>query len=138
MAVLNRNNSYSFSEQVQVQSLNTTPVAVMSLPVGTVITSVLVRVRTAAVRAAGAANVTIGDDDSAAGFISSTDAKAAVGTIKGGDPTERGAYLYDSTKKGGFHKAYSADKFVYLVLDAICDTQGIYDVIINGYRANFS
>jgi hypothetical protein len=138
MTVKNRNASYQFAEQIQVESQGITPVAVMTLPVGTIVESLLARVLTAAVRAGGSVTLTVGDNDTANGYLVAADAKAAAGTVYGEDPTARGAYLYDATKKGSFVKVYILYKTLYLALSIAPDTEGIYDVIITGHRANFN
>jgi hypothetical protein len=134
---LSQNAVYHFAEQLKVQSQGTTPVALITLPVGTIVESVLARVRTAAVRAGGSVTLAVGDNDDADGFLIAADAKAADVTY-GPDPTQRGAYLYDATKKGSFVKLYGTDNTLYFALNIAPDTEGIYDVIIIGHRANLS
>lgn len=132
--VINRYGVYHFAEMTLVESNSTTAVAVMTLPKNTVVEKVLVRVKTAAVRAAGATTLTLGDDDTANGFITASDAKAAVGTVYGEVPSVRGAYLYDATVKGSYIKHYAADKTLKLVLDTTPETQGQYEITVIGHR----
>jgi hypothetical protein len=79
----------------------------------------------------------VGDDDNDDGFLAAADAKGSAGTVYGEDPTARGAYLYDATKKGGFTKVYTAEgKTLKAVLDAAVDTEGVVQIMVWGYRAN--
>lgn len=137
MGVENRYSVYPVSEMVHIQSEGTTPVPVYSIPDGTIIDLVLAVVKTPN-QDADASNLTVGDEDSADGYIVAADAKAAKGTVYGGDPTERGAYLYDATKKGGFVKAYSAPKTILFALSTDmlpAEAEGEYLIYIFGHRA---
>jgi hypothetical protein len=137
MAILNCYSVYPFAEMVQVKSEGVTPVSVMTLPKGTVVEKVLTKVAVAAVRAAGAATLMVGDNDTANGFITASDAKAAVGTVYGEVPTVRGSYLYDSTVKGSYIKHYASDKIVKFALNVAVDTEGEYQVTVIGHRIGF-
>ncbi len=134
MGVVNRYTVYQMAEMVLIGSEGTTIVPVFSIPAGTVIEHVMVRVKTPAVRVTGAVTMTLGDVNSADGFVVACDAKAAIGTVFGGDPTERGAYLYDATKKGSFLKHYSLVNTLRFVLNVAPDVQGEYEVIVFGKR----
>lgn len=122
---------YPFAEMVLVESNGDTAVDVLSIPEGTIIEQLLTRTY---VPATGSANLTIGDDDDPDGFIVAADATAAEGTVYGDDPTERGDYLYDATKKGSFVKLYEAAKTLKLVLSAAPTSEGEYEVIVIGHR----
>ena len=135
MGLENRYSVYPLAEAVLIESEGTDVVDVFSIPDGSIIDCILCVVKTAAVRAVGATTFTIGDADQADDFIPASDAKAAAGTVYGDDPTERGAYLYDATKKGDFRKVYSADNTVKFVLDTVPDTEGEYLIYIFGHRA---
>jgi len=141
MALENRYSVYPMNEAVLIKSEGTTPVDVLSIPDGTIIDCVLCVIKTPAVVDAGACNLTIGDTDQADDFIPASDAEAAAGTVYGDDPTERGAYLYDATKKGDFRKVYQADKTVKFALSATPnpetegDTEGEYLIYVFGHRA---
>lgn len=137
MGVENRYSVYSVAEMVHIQSEGTTPVPVFSIPDGMIIDLVLAVVKTPN-EDAGANNLTVGDNDTADGYIVAADSKAAAGTIYGEDPTARGAYLYDSTKKGSFVKAYPGPKTIYFALSADMaegEAEGEYLVYIFGHRA---
>jgi hypothetical protein len=134
MGILNTNKAYEIAEEIEVQTNGVTAVVVRPLSAGENISHVLARVKTPAVRSAGAVNLSVGDDDNAAGFLAAADAKAAAGTQYGNIPTERGAYLYDATVKAGYRKAYSADKSLKIVLDAAPDTQAVVQVVVIGHR----
>lgn len=132
MGIENRSTGYSFAEMVQVLSEGTTVIDVLSIPAGTLVEHVGVIVNTPAV---GASNLIVGDDDDDNGMIAAADATAAANTIYGDDPTERGAYLYDATKKGAFTKYYPADKTLTFELSANPATsEGVYQVIVVGKR----
>ena len=105
--VKNRYSVYDLKEAVLVSSNGTTPVPVFSIPDGAVIDHVLAMVKVPN-EDVDASTIIIGDDDDPNGYIVAADAKAAAGTFYGADPTERGAYLYDATKKGDFQKVYTA------------------------------
>ena len=77
----------------------------------------------------------LGDDDDDNGYIVAKDATSAAGTVVGDDPTERGAYLYDATKKGSFSKTYTAaGKFLKLAMSTTQTTYIKLKVIITGFR----
>jgi hypothetical protein len=104
MAILNQNTGERFVETIYAQG-GASAVTLFSIPQNATIQDIKVVVDTAGV---GAANFSIGDDDDDDGFIAAKDATSAANTVVGDDPTERGAYLYDSTKKGSFTKTYTA------------------------------
>ncbi len=134
--VVNRYSIYHLAEAVLVTSNGTTPVAVFSIPDGTIIDHVLAMVSVPN-EDADASTIIVGDDDDPNGYIVAADAKAAAGTFYGCDPTERGAYLYDATKKGDFKKAYSAPKTLYLALSTdmlVTEKEGEYLIYIFGHR----
>ncbi len=124
---------YPFFRCVRTTSNGTTAVNVMTIPAGIVVTNALAIVVTVAADT-HASNITVGDDDTADGFISAADGKATAGTVYGDAPTERGSYLYDSTVKGGYTKYYATAKTVKLVQSHAVTTDGVYDVVITGYR----
>lgn len=134
MVIKNTNSVYPLSEEIEVETEGTTPVVCRSLSPGETIDQIWARIKTAAVRSAGACALTVGDDDDADGFLVSADAKAAAGTAYGNVPTERGVYLYDSTVKAGYQKAYSAVKSLKIVLSTVPDTQALIQVVIVGHR----
>lgn len=129
---------YDIAEEIEVETEGVTAVVCRSLSPGEVIDGVLARIKTAGVRAAGAVNLTVGDDDDADGYLVAADAKAAAGTYYGAVPTQRGAYLYDATVKAGYQKVYSAVKNLKIVLDAVIgaspDVQPVVQVLIFGHR----
>lgn len=130
---------YPFAECIEVTTSGTTAVDVRKFAAGEIVVNVMARIKTAGVRAAGAANITIGDDDDADGYLAAADAKATAGTVYGDDPTERGAYMYDATKKGSFRKLYAAEgKTLKAVLDAAVDTEAVIQVTVWGFRANLA
>lgn len=136
MGLLNRYSVYHLAEAVMVQSNGTTPVAVFSIPDGAIIDLVLAMVSVPN-EDADANTLTVGDDDTADGYIVAADSKAVRGTIYGEDPTARGAYLYDATKKGSFAKVYSEPKTLYLALSAdmlVTEAEGEYLIYIFGHR----
>ncbi len=137
MGLENRYTVYPMAEMahVKTESLAGSPVAVdvLSIPEGMIIEQVLVRVKTPAVDV-DANNLIVGDEDDDNGFIVAADAKGAAGTVYGEDPTLRGAYLYDATKKGSFLKLYQEVKTLKLVLSAAPDTEGEYEVTVLGHR----
>ena len=135
MGIKNKEAGYQIDELIEVESEGQTPVDVISIQVGDIIESVLARIKTPAALT-GAVTVSVGDNDAAAGFVAAASAKATAGTVYGQDPTERGVYLYDATKKGSFVKLYPAEKTLKLVLSATPDTEGIFQVIVRGHRVN--
>lgn len=132
MAVTNMKTVYPFSECFVVTGEDTDAIDVYDIPAKTVITGVLVIVETAGV---GTSNLTVGDDDTADGYITAADATAAAGTVYGDVPTERGSYLYDSTVKAGYVKYYpDAGKEIKFDLSGSQTTDGVYKIIVTGYR----
>src|SRR3972149_9501014 len=129
MAVLTQRSGYRICEQFRVQTNGTTPVDILQVLPGTVIDHVVARCETPGT---GAANLTIGDDDDADGFVLAGDHTAAAGTLYGDITTERGAYLFDVTNKGGHHKAYNLNKTLRLLLSAAGATQGTLQDITPG------
>jgi hypothetical protein len=128
---------YPFSESIEITTTGVTAVPVRRIAAGEVITRLSARIKTAAVRAAGACNITVGDDDAADGYLVAADAKASAGTVYGEDPTARGAYMYDATKKGSFYKLYAAEgKTIKAVLSAAPDTEAVVQVLVTGFRSN--
>ena len=137
MGLQNRYSVYPLAELVHIQSEGTTPVPVLSIPDGTIIDKVLVVVKTPN-EDADANNLIVGDDDDDNGYIVAADSKPAAGTVYGEDPTARGAYLYDSTKKGDFRKVYQAHKTLYFALSTTMaegEAEGEYLIYIFGHRA---
>ena len=122
-----------FAEIFRGTTNGTTNVPLWDIPAGTIIELVLCKTIVAGV---GTGNLMVGDTDNTDGFIAASDATAAADTILGDDPTERGDYLYDSTKKGSFVKHYeSAGK--QLILDgsaATLTTEATVEVIVKGLR----
>lgn len=136
MPVQNLRTGYDFAELYEVLSQGTTAITVASLPKGTMVSEVIVKVKTPAV---GASNLLVGDDDDADGFTAPGDAVAVAGTLYGDLTTERGVYLYDATSKGGHVKLYTADKSLKFSLSAIPATsEGVYEVLIKGTRFGVS
>jgi pyruvoyl-dependent arginine decarboxylase (PvlArgDC) len=134
MVIKTLNAGYDICEEIEVDTEGVTAVVCRSLSPGEVIDQVLARVKTPAVRSAGACNLTVGDDDNSAGYLAAADAKATAGTIYGTVPTERGSYLYDGTVKAGYIKAYTAVKSLKIVLSAAPDTQATVQVVVFGHR----
>ena len=127
--------AYPFNEVLLVQNDGTTNVDIWTIPPGTIIKDVWVRVITA-----GNGNttdyVTVGDEDDEDGFIAGFDPNSAANTIIGDDPTERGDYLYDSTKKTLCGKYYSASKQMVVDCEVVTSltTNPIFEVIVSGIR----
>ena len=134
MGLENRYTVYHFAEAVRIASEGTTPVNVFSIQDGMIVDLVLAVVKTPCVDA-DANNLIVGDDDDDNGYITAASAKAAAGTIYGEDPTARGAYLYDATKKGSFRKAYAAGKTLKFALSVAPDTEGEYLIYIFGHHS---
>ncbi len=135
MTVLAQKSGYAFSELFRVTSEGVTPVALMLIPAGTVIERVIVRTETPGT---GVANLTVGDDDDADGFVLAGDHTAAAGTVYGDAPTELGVYLRDAVEKAGYRKPYATStKTLKLVLSAAGTTQGTYQVMVLGHRFDF-
>lgn len=120
---------YNWIECAEVTTNGTTVVNAMSIPAGTVVENALLVSKVAGV---GAANITVGDDDTANGFILAFDHTSAAGTVAGDAPAERGGYLFSTV--GGFTKYYPAAKTVKVVLSGAGTTQGTWLVILKGYR----
>jgi len=119
--------------KVTIPAASTTAISLMSIPKGTYITDVLVKIVSAGV---GTGDIDIGDDDDPAGYLDGCDATGAANTIYGDDPTERGAYLYDGTKKSLPGKFYTGDKTLKAVASASTLTTGVTaDVYVMGFRA---
>jgi len=131
MAVLTQRSGYAISEQFRVQSNGTTPVAFMTVFAGTVIEKIIVRVETPGT---GAANLTVGDLGDADGYITASDHTSSAGSIFGDTPSERGAYMYDSTIKGSFSKLYNAGDTLSLVLSAAGTIQGVFQIHVTGHK----
>ena len=119
--------------KVSIAAESTTAIDLISIPKGSYITDVLVKIVSAGV---GTGDIDIGDDDDADGYLDGCDATAAVNTIYGDDPTERGVYLYDGTKKSLPGKLYTGDKTLKAVASAATLTTGVTaDVYVMGFRA---
>lgn len=131
MAVLNVNEAYPFAYTFEVQTNGATSVNVWLIPTGTIVDNVIATIKTAATTG----SVTVGDTDSANGFIAAADPTASAGTVYGDDVTEKGAYLYDGTKKGGLRKVYTTTtKYLTLVNDRATTVEGVWLVTIQGLR----
>ena len=140
MAVKARQMMYPMAEMIEVAAEGTTIIDLMDIPAGTIIESVLVRVKTPAT--GPDASLTVGDADSANGFILAADAKAAAGTIYGDDIDEVGAYLKAAVtcaatsanaQVGHNGHLYAAAAKVKFVLSAAA-TGGVYQVFVTGKR----
>jgi hypothetical protein len=130
MAIITQNTGERFSETFLVQG-EASAVNLMNISPGTIIEDVKAVVDTAGV---GAANFSIGDDDGSAGFIAAKDATTAANTVVGDDPTERGSYLYDATKKGSFTKTYTALKTLKLTMSTTQTTYIKVKVHVSGVK----
>jgi hypothetical protein len=136
MAVTAQRTVYDFAEALDVQSEGTTVVNVWAIPAGTLIERVIAVVKTVGT---GTANVTVGDDDDADGFIIAYDHTSAVGTVFGDVMAEVGAYLKMACgATNGYslcNKLYvAAGKTVRLVLSGAGTIQGIHTLYIIGKR----
>jgi len=124
-----------FAEVFRATTAGTTDVNIWNIPAKTLITDVFVVCVTA-----GVGNTTayaaVGDEDDEDGFIAGFDPTSAAATCIGDDPTERGDYLYDSTKKALCGKYYSATKTMEVVLENATNvtTNPVFDVFVMGYR----
>lgn len=134
MGMKNRYTVYPVAEMIMVESEGVTAVELYSIPDGMVVNLVLAVVK-APCTDEDANTLIVGDEDDDNGYIVAADAKAAALTVYGGDPTQRGAYLYDATKKGSFAKVYSAPKTLKFKLSAAPDAEGEYYIYIFGHRA---
>lgn len=121
MGVKGRNTVYPFAEMIEVESEGITSIDLLAIPGYTLIEKVIVRVKTAAV---GTANLIIGDDDDADGFIVAADAVAAAGTVYGDVIAEVGDYLKATHTHSVSHAACSATSAAYSTLTAITSTTG--------------
>lgn len=131
--LLNRYSVYHVAELVHIEAESAVAVSFFSIPDGMIVDCVVVVVK---VPCTNAVNLIVGDEDDDNGFIVAASADAAAGTVYGADPTERGAYLYDATKKGAFRKVYQAAKNLKLVLSGAAGAaKGEYLVYILGHRA---
>ena len=130
MAVTDRKTAYPFAEVFEVTSNGTTAVEICTLPANTIVTGVIVLIKTAATVTG---NLIIGDASDDDGYISAQDGTAAAGTIYGDTPSERGAYLYDSTVKGGYWKLLVTATAVNLDMSDAPTVEGVYEVTIFGY-----
>lgn len=136
MSTLNpTRTAYPFVEVFRAQTSGVTDVNIWNIPAYTIITDVWVRVVTAGVGNT-TSYVAVGDQDDEDGFIAGFDPNSAAETCVGDDPTERGDYLYDATKKTLCGKFYKATKTLEVVLEIATNvtTEPIFDVIVAGYR----
>jgi hypothetical protein len=132
MAVVNQRPIYLINECVQVQTNSTTAVDVYTIQAQSVIEKVTVLMVTPAVRAAGGVDLTVGDDDSANGYILAASAKGAANTVYGDAVAECGTYIDATTPNGKFYTAVG--KEIKIVCSAANDTEAVAKVIIKGYR----
>ena len=127
--------AYPFAEVFLAQTAGLTNTTIWTIPPGTLIQDVWVKVVTA-----GDGNTTdyicVGDEDDEDGFIAGFDPNSAAGTIIGDAPDERGAYLYDSTKKTLCGKYYSSSKSMIVDCEVVTSlaTNPIFEVIVSGLR----
>jgi len=128
---------YPFAERFRVQSNGITDVEVWEIPVGTIITDVFVIVVTAGVGST-TNYVVVGDESDEDGFIAGFNPASTAGTVIGDDPTERGDYLYDSTKKALCGKVYVATSTLEVACEVATNTTDpIFDLIVIGYRVRY-
>jgi len=127
---------YPFAEMFEVTTDGTTAVKIWDIPAGTVITMVLAKIKVAGT--GSASNLTIGDDDTADGYIlAASCCGAAVDTVYGDAIAERGSYLAAATGLGhaGAWKVYTAaGKELYLDASAALTTEAVIEVFVFGYR----
>jgi len=150
MAITARRTMYPMAEMVEVAAEGTTVIDLVDIPEGTIIESVLVRVKTPAT--GDAANLIVGDAGDPDGFIVAKDAHGAAGTVYGDAPAERGVYLdagHTHTENtaasytqnattalalgSSTQKLYAAAAKVRFVLSAAA-TGGVYQVFVTGKR----
>ena len=140
MAITARRTMYPMAEMVEVAAEGTTVIDLVDIPEGTIIESVLVRIKTPATGTA--ANLSVGDAGDAAGFIMPNNAQAAAGTIYGNDPDHLGGYLKDTVtcaatganaKVGHNGHLYATAAKLRFVLSAAA-TGGVYQVFVTGKR----
>uniref|UniRef100_A0A6M3K884 Uncharacterized protein n=1 Tax=viral metagenome TaxID=1070528 RepID=A0A6M3K884_9ZZZZ len=126
---------YPFSEVFKAVTVGTTNTDIWQIPPYTIIENVWVYCVTAGVGST-TNYVTVGDDSDADGFIAGFNPASTAGTIIGDDPTERGDYLYDSTKKSLCGKVYGATGSSLIVDCEVTtnSTEPIFDVLVTGYR----
>ena len=141
MAVSNSLTVYPLAEMIEVETIGTTSVDIMEIPQYTLIEKVFVRIKTAGT---GTANLTVGDDDDADGFILAADATASAGTVYGDATSELGTYLTETITDSGSAthsqpvpagKLYTASgKEIKVVLSASLTTEAVLEVFIIGKR----
>ena len=111
-----------------VEANGTTAVNAIAIPANYEVEKVWVR---SAKAGTGAANLTVGDEDDADGYILAADHTAAVGTIYGDAIAEVGAYQFtiDGTVEvWNAAKKYTAAKNIKIVLSAAGTIQSKWDV----------
>ncbi len=137
MADVARNAVYPFAEVYTVATSGTAAVDVWDIPAGTIITSVLAKIKTAGSASSGTSSITVGDDDTASGFITAADGTASADTVYGDAPSERGVYLYDGTIRGGYVKFYTAaGTELKLTNSVVAAAETTVDIFVMGYRYN--
>jgi hypothetical protein len=104
MAVEKRATGYTIDEVIEVTASGTTPVGLLSIQQNTTIQLVTIKIKTAGVRAAGALNLLVCDDDDADGYLAAADAKAAANTFKVATRWKGGLICMTPPKKGSFIK----------------------------------
>ena len=130
-------SGYPFCEVFRVQSDGVTDVDVWNIPVGTIITDVFVVVVTAG-DGSTTNYVAVGDSSDEDGFIAGFNPASTAGTVIGDDPTERGDYLYDSTKKSLCGKAYMTTSKLEVACEVTTNTTDpIFDIIVMGVRIHY-
>lgn len=137
MGVKQVKRMYPMAECFEVESEGTTVIDLVTIPAGTLVEKVLVRIETAAT---GTANLLVGDDDDADGFVVASDATANAGTVYGDAVAEIGAYLKGATGATDGYcplpgKFYAAEgKAIKFKLSAAPTTEGVFQVMVVGKR----
>ncbi len=123
-------NCYPFHDRYRIEADSTAATQIALYPAKTIITGVLALVNSSG---AGAANMSIGDSTDASGYIVACDHTSAAGTIFGDAPSERGAYLYDSTVKGGYWKVLASAAAMKMILTADPSIASTWDIFVTGF-----
>jgi len=110
---------------------DTSPVTVVSLPAKSIVTDIIVEVRTAW-NGATPGTIDIGDASDADGFMTNAQIDPTVTGWKGQNPEDRGAYLYDSVDNHVLRHVYSSATDVIATLVVNDSTQGVADIYL-GY-----
>uniref|UniRef100_A0A6M3J416 Uncharacterized protein n=1 Tax=viral metagenome TaxID=1070528 RepID=A0A6M3J416_9ZZZZ len=126
---------YPFAEVFEISTNGTTAVDVWDIPINTIITMVLARVKVAGAGSGG--NLIVGDDDDDDGFILAANlCGATVATIYGDAVAERGAYLEagaTGTHAGSWKVYPAAGKELKIDCSVDMTTEATIELFVFGY-----